>query len=59
MVNIGEKKKKAMVYIMDEKQLPGRPSARYIETIRQGYIDNEMDLSIFEKSLEVNSIECI
>ena len=44
---------------MDEKQLPGRPSARYIETIRQGYIDNEMDLSIFEKSLEVNSIECI
>jgi len=58
MVNIGEKKKRAMVYIMDERQLPGRPSASYVETIRQGYTDNDMDISIFEKSLEVNSIEC-
>ena len=58
MVNIGEKKKKAMVYIMDERQLPGRPSFSYIETIRQGYADNDMDISIFERSLEVNSIEC-
>jgi len=58
MVNIGEKTKKAMVYIMDERQLPGRPSPGYIETIRQGYIDNDMDILIFEKSLEVNSIEC-
>lgn len=58
MVDIGCKKKKAMVYIMDERQLPGRPSASYIETIRQGYTDNDMDISIFEKSLELNSIEC-
>ena len=58
MVEIGERKKKAMVYIMDERQLPGRPSVSYIETIRQGYIDNDMDISIFEKSLVVNSIEC-
>lgn len=58
MIDIGGRKKKAMVYIMDERQLPGRPSVRYIETIRQGYIDNDMDISIFEKSLEVNSIEC-
>ena len=58
MVDIGGKQKKAMVYIMDERQLPGRPSANYIETIRQGYTDNNMDISIFEKSLEVNSIEC-
>lgn len=47
-----------MVYIMDEQQLPGRPSVSYVETIRQGYTDNNMDISIFEKSLEVNSIEC-
>lgn len=58
MVDIKGRKKKAMVYIMDERKLPGRPSASYVETIRQGYIDNEMDISIFEKSLEVNSIEC-
>lgn len=58
MVNIDEKKKKAMVYIMSEQQLPRRPSASYIETILQGYIDNDMDISIFEKSLKVNSIEC-
>lgn len=58
MVDISGKKKKAMVYIMDQDQRPGRPSNAYIETIRQGYIDNELDLSIFEKSLERNSIEC-
>ena len=58
MVDIDGRKKKAMVYIMDERQLPGRPSANYIDTIRQGYIDNDMDISIFEESLETNSIEC-
>ena len=58
MVNIDGRKKRAMVYIMDEQQLPGRPSANYIETIRQGYIDNDMDISILEKSLETNYIEC-
>lgn len=58
MVDIGGRKKKAMAYIMDERQLPGRPSRSYIETIRQGYADNKMDMSILEKSLEVNSIEC-
>lgn len=52
------KEKKAMIYIMDDRQLLVRPSASYVETIRQGYIDNNMDISIFEKSLEVNSIEC-
>lgn len=58
MVDIGGRKKKAMVYIMDEQQLPGKPSASYIETIRQGYTDNNLNISIFEKSLQVNSIEC-
>lgn len=59
MVNIEGRKKKAMVYIMDERQLPGRPSASYIETIRQGYADNDMDISVLKKSLETNSIECV
>lgn len=58
MVDIEGRKKKAMVYIMDERRLPGRPSASYVETIRQGYIDNDMDISILEKSLESNYIEC-
>ena len=58
MVTIDGRRRKAMVYIMDERRLPGRPSAVYVETIRQGYIDNGMDLSAFERSLEINSIEC-
>ena len=58
MVEIDGHKKKAMVYIMNERQLPGRPSSTYIDTIRQGYVDNDMDLTVFEKSLERNSIEC-
>ena len=52
-------KKKAMVYIMDEKQLLGRPSTQYVQTILQGYIDNHMDIIIFNKTLEINSIECL
>ena len=58
MVTIAGRKKKAMVYIMDEEQLPGRPSSQYVKTILQGYVDNDMDISVLKKSLEVNSIEC-
>ena len=58
MVTIAGRKKKAMVYIMDEEQLPGRPSAQYVKTILQGYIDNDMDIGVLKKSLEVNSMEC-
>ena len=58
MVDINGRKKKAMVYLMDKQQRPGKPSVSYVKTIRQGYIDNELDISIFEKSLKINSIEC-
>lgn len=58
MVYINGRKKKAMVYIMNERQLPGKPSIKYIETIYQGYIDNNMDIAILKKSLETNSVEC-
>ena len=37
MVSISGKRKKAMVYIMNENQLPGRPSHQYIKTILHGY----------------------
>lgn len=59
MVSIGEKVKRAMVYIMDEKQRPGRPSSEYVGTIYQGYIDNGLDISILENSLETNFLECL
>ena len=58
MVDINGKKKKAMVYIMDKRQLPGRPSPQYIRTIRQGYLDNSFDMGYFEESLEKHAIEC-
>lgn len=58
MVDINGKKKKAMVYIMDKRQLPGRPSRQYIHTIRQGYLDNDFDMGYFDESLEKNAIEC-
>ena len=58
MVDIGGKKKRAMVYIMNQQRTPGRPSLTYIETIRQGYIDNNFDLTLFENSLDRNTIEC-
>ena len=58
MVNVGGIRKKAMVYIMDLCQLPGKPSTTYINSIRQGYIDNNLNIKIFEESLQKNSIEC-
>ena len=58
MVYVDGKRRKAMVYIMNESQNPGTPSEHYIDTIRQGYTDNDMDLDILEKSLEWNLIEC-
>lgn len=58
MVKTMSGREKAMVYIMDKNQRPGAPSDRYIETIRQGYVDNGLDMRIFESSLEKNAIEC-
>lgn len=57
MVEINGTKKKAMVYIMNELRRPGRPSAFYIDTIRQGYIDNGFDLKYLNESLRNNRIE--
>ncbi len=58
MVNIDGKKKKAMVYIMDERQSPGRPSYRYVQTILQGYRDNGFNIETLASALEINSLEC-
>ncbi len=58
MVNINGKKKKAMVYIMDKNQHPGKPSCRYVQTILQGYRDNDFNIETLTSALEINSIEC-
>jgi len=57
MVDIDGKRKKAMVYIMNEHQVPGRPSDQYIYTIWQGYRDNSMDTKYFFDSLTYNNLE--
>lgn len=58
MVNIDGKKKKAMVYVMNESQQPGRPSHQYVQTILQGYRDNNFNIETLTSALEINSIEC-
>ena len=58
MVEINGCKKKAMIYIMNTHNVPGKPSKRYIETIKQGYIDNSFDLQYLDKTLKINSMEC-
>lgn len=59
MVDIGNQKRKAMVYIMDLHQRAARPSCTYVETIRQGYIDNGLNMEYFEDSLDRNHLECM
>ena len=58
MVDLPSGKKKAMVYIMDLKRKPDRPSQRYVESIREGYISNNLDILYLERSLTLNSQEC-
>ena len=59
MVEIDGHKKKAMVYIMNLLRKAARPSSTYVNTIKQGYIDNDLDMEYFEESLLKNHIECI
>lgn len=47
-----------MVYIMDERCLPGRPSSRYVETVWQGYTDNGIDTVPLAEALAYNECEC-
>ncbi len=44
--------KNAMVYIMCEDARDGRPTAEYIQSIRNGYADFGLDIRIFEASLD-------
>lgn len=51
------KRRKAMVYIMNQSAKPGKPSQKYISTIKKGYIDNLLDLNFLQKSLDYNKKE--
>ena len=47
-----------MVYIINKKAVPGRPSWLYVETCKQGYKDNGLDLKYLNESLRYNVREC-
>lgn len=47
-----------MVYIMDERYKPERPSYNYIGSVRQGYIDNHIDTQSLVDALTYNEHEC-
>ena len=58
IVELPHLRKKAMVYIMDTRRLPGIPSSSYVQTVKQGYLDNNLDLKYLQDSLIKNRIEC-
>lgn len=45
-------KRKAMVYIMNKFARPGKPSTTYINIIKEGYFDNDLNLSHLCKSIQ-------
>ena len=51
-------RKKGMVYIMNDRAVPGIPSEHYIGTLEEGYADNGLDLTYLDKSLYDNYREC-
>lgn len=51
-VFIDGKRKKAMVYIMDERRLLGQPSYHYYTVLENAYKEFNFDLSILGKALE-------
>lgn len=40
-----------MVYIMNENSVPGTPSDQYIQSISQGYADNNLDMDFLNQFL--------
>lgn len=58
MIDLPTGRKKAMVYIMNTKKLPGSPSEQYVATIRQGYRDNDLEMEYLDTALARNVVEC-
>lgn len=44
----------AMVYIMNRRALPGVPSEDYIDTIYQGYLDNDLNMHYLGGFLKIH-----
>lgn len=44
----------AMVYIMNRRAFPGAPSEDYIDTIYQGYLDNDLNMHYLGGFLEIH-----
>lgn len=47
-----------MIYIISPTATAGRPSRRYIDVVKTGYIENGLDIDILNKSLRYNTLEC-
>lgn len=50
--------KKAMVYIMNDNAAPGTPSPSYINTIKSGYVQNELNMNYLQNAIARNKKEC-
>lgn len=46
-----------MIYIISPDAVPGKPSSYYTDIIREGYIENGLDLDVLKKSLLYNKKE--
>lgn len=49
MAGADNQKREAMVYVMNDKAVPGVPSRHYVQTIYQGYIDMGLNTEELEK----------
>ena len=59
IVNMNDGSKlKGMVYIMTSRAKAGVPSMQYVDTVFNGYKQNQLDVSILERALGQNVIEC-
>lgn len=50
-INVGNKTKNALIYVMNENSEYHLPSKRYVETCINGYNDFGFDISILDKAL--------
>lgn len=46
-----------MAYIMFDEAKVGAPSMRYLTTVSEGYLDNNLDMRVFEEAVAYNRIE--
>lgn len=49
--------KLAMVYIINDAALPGKPSKNYVDVCRQGYKDFNLPLNAWDQAMEYNRQE--